>query len=129
MRARRILCSLLAGKLTRRRRYVFMNLETFEETRLTKSDWAKYLKEGMNVTLLTWNGMVIDVEVPNSVTLKVIETGGNDKGNSVSGSTKPATLETGAVVQVPMFISTGEEVTVDTRDGTYLSRSGGPSFS
>ena len=57
-----------------------------------------------------------------------MDTGGSDKGNSVSGSSKPATLETGAVIQVPMFISVGEDVMVDTREGSYLSRSGGASF-
>lgn len=63
-----------------------MNLETFEETRLPKDDaWAKFLKEGMNVNVLTWNGRVIDVEVANSVVLKVVDTAGGDKGNTQSG--------------------------------------------
>jgi len=109
--------------------YVFMNLETFEEIRLPRDDaWAKYLKEGMNVSVLTWNGRVIDVECPNSVVLKVVDTAGSEKGNTVSGASKPATLETGAVINVPMFINVGEEILVDTRNDIYLSRSGGASF-
>lgn len=104
-----------------------MNLDTFEETRMARDDsWAKFLKEGMQVQVLTWNGRVIDVEVPNTVTLKVVDTAGSDKGNTASGgASKPATLETGAVVQVPMFITTGEDIVVDTRQSIYLSRPSG----
>jgi len=109
--------------------YVFMNLDSFEETRLPKDDaWAKYLKEGANVNLLTWNGKVIDVETPNNVVLKVIDTAGSDKGNTKDGGSKAATLETGAVIQVPLFINVGEEIMVDTRQDLYLSRVGGASF-
>jgi elongation factor P len=111
----------------------------------------------MNVSVLTWNGRVIDVECPNSVVLKVVDTAGSEKGNTVSGASKPATLETGAVINVvraapptsaaapaadaltflstppdsrpqPMFINVGEEILVDTRNDIYLSRSGGASF-
>jgi elongation factor P len=80
------------------------------------------------VTLLTWNGKVIDVETPNNVVLKVVDTAGSDKGNTKDGGSKAATLETGAVIQVPMFINVGEEIMVDTRNDLYLSRQGGASF-
>ena len=65
---------------------------------------------------------VIDVELPAAVQLKVVDTTGSEKGNTVSGGTKAATLETGAVIQVPMFINVDDLITVDTRSGEYLSR-------
>jgi translation elongation factor P len=103
--------------------YVFMDNETYEETRVPRDDsWAKFLKEGMGVSVLLWDGRVISVDLPNTVELEVVETDPNVKGNTVSGGSKPATLETGAVVQVPLFISVGEKIKVDTRESTYLSR-------
>ncbi|PSC73370.1 Elongation factor P [Micractinium conductrix] len=104
--------------------YVFMDMQSYEETRITKDeDWAKYLKEGMDVGVLLWNGKVISVEVPNTVELEVVETDPGVKGNTAgSGGSKPATLETGAVIQVPLFISTGERIKVDTRTDSYLQR-------
>lgn len=103
---------------------VFMDMSTYEETRLTKdpSSWGKYLKEGMDVQLLFWNGKVITVDLPSSVELEVTETDPGVRGNTASGGSKPATLETGAVVQVPLFINQGERIKVDTRTDSYLSR-------
>ncbi|GFR46260.1 hypothetical protein Agub_g7812 [Astrephomene gubernaculifera] len=103
--------------------YVFMDTETYEETRLKKDDWAQYLKEGTTVQLLFYNGKVISVDIPQFMDLKVVATSPNVKGNTVSGGSKPATLETGAVVSVPLFINEGEILKIDTRTGAYLSRS------
>lgn len=103
--------------------YVFMDMTTYEETRVRKDDsWAKYLKEGMDVSVLLWNGKVISVDIPNTVELEIVETDPGVKGNTASGGSKPATLETGAVIQVPLFIQQGERIKVDTRSDSYLSR-------
>ncbi len=103
--------------------YVFMDMSTYEETRVKYDEsWAKYMKEGMDVSVLVWNGNVISVDVPNTVELLVTETDPGVKGNTAQGGSKPATLETGAVVQVPLFIQQGEKIKVDTRTDTYLSR-------
>ena len=105
--------------------YVFMNMTSFEETRLTSDQIgqsSKYLKEGMEVNVVSWNGKVLEVELPISVTLKVSETDPGVKGDTASGGTKPAILETGAQVMVPLFISVGEMIKVDTRNDSYLGR-------
>lgn len=105
--------------------FVFMDLSTYEETRLNESDVGnktKWLKEGMDCNLLLWNGKVIDVDLPTTVKLKVVDVDPGLKGDTVQGGTKPATLETGAVVNVPLFINVGEEILVDTRSGQYMSR-------
>ena len=105
--------------------YVFMNMTSFEETRLTTDQIgqsSKYLKEGMEVNVVSWNGKVLEVELPISVTLKVAETDPGVKGDTASGGTKPAILETGAQVMVPLFISVGEMIRVDTRNDSYLGR-------
>ena len=103
--------------------YVFMDMESYEETRVKVDDsWGKYLKEGMDVSVLLWNGKVISVDIPNAVELEVVATDPGVKGNTAQGGSKPATLETGAVVQVPLFIQIGEKIKVDTRTDTYLNR-------
>jgi len=105
--------------------YVFMNMSSFEETRLTSDQIGqscKYLKEGMEVNVVSWNGRVLEVELPISVSLKVTETDPGVKGDTASGGTKPAILETGAQVMVPLFISVGEMIRVDTRNDSYLGR-------
>ena len=105
--------------------YVFMDMISFEETRLTSEQigkGAKYLKEGMEVNVIFHNGKVLEVELPISITLKVTETDPGVKGDTASGGTKPAILETGAQVMVPLFISVGEMIKVDTRNDTYLGR-------
>ena len=105
--------------------YVFMDMNSFEETRLSAEQigkGSKYLKEGMDVTVIFHNGKVLEVELPISITLKVAETDPGVKGDTASGGTKPAILETGAQVMVPLFISVGEMIKVDTRNDSYLGR-------
>jgi len=106
--------------------YVFMDNEDYEQISLPKSELGeqttKYLKEGMEVEALTHNGMVLGIELPFFMTLEVVETDPGLRGDTASGGSKPATLETGAVVQVPLFISVGDKIKVDTRTDTYLER-------
>ncbi len=105
--------------------YVFMDMTSFEETRLSIDQigkGAKYLKEGMEVNVIYYNGKVLEVELPITITLKVKETDPGVKGDTASGGTKPAILETGAQVMVPLFISVGEIIKVDTRNDSYLGR-------
>jgi elongation factor P len=105
--------------------FVFMDMENFEEARLNEAeigDKAKYLKEEMEVNILFWNDTILDVELPTSVVLEVVETDPGVKGDTATGGTKPATLETGAQIMVPLFISIGEKVKVDTRNDSYLGR-------
>jgi elongation factor P len=105
--------------------YVFMDMASYEETRLTADDIGsqrKYLKEGMEVTVVTHNNKPLEVELPNSVVLQVTQTDPGVKGDTATGGTKPAILETGAQVMVPLFISIGDKVKVDTRSDSYLGR-------
>jgi elongation factor P len=105
--------------------FVFMDMETYEESRLSASqigDRVKYLKDGMEVNVIRWGEQVLEVELPNSVALEVIQTDPGVRGDTATGGTKPATVETGATVMVPLFISTGERIRVDTRDDKYLGR-------
>ena len=104
---------------------VFMEMETYEEVRLTAAeigDQVKYLKEEMSVSVVTWNGQIMEVELPNSIVLEVTQTDPGVKGDTATGGTKPAILETGAQVMVPLFISIGERIKVDTRTDAYLGR-------
>jgi len=106
-------------------RYVFMDMETFEESSLAAQeigDGVKYLKEGMEANVLFWGDQVIEVELPNSVTLEIIETDPGVKGDTATGGTKPAIVETGAQVMVPLFITVGERIRIDTREDKYLGR-------
>ena len=82
----------------------------------------RFLRENVDVTIVFHDGTPIGVELPNSVDLRVVETAPGFRGDTVTGGTKPATLETGAVVQVPLFVGTGETVRIDTRTGTYIER-------
>lgn len=105
--------------------FVFMDMETFEEINLTEAqigDRGKYLREEMEVNILYWNETVLDVELPTSVVLEVTETDPGVKGDTATGGTKPAILETGAQIMVPLFITIGEKIKVDTRTDTYLGR-------
>lgn len=105
--------------------FVFMDMETFEENRLNEDqigDRVKYLSEGMEVNVVTWNDQVLEVELPNSVVLEVVETDPGVKGDTATGGTKPATVSTGAQVMVPLFISVGERIKIDTRNDSYLGR-------
>ncbi len=108
----------------------FMDPETYEQTALEESVLVSalpFLKENMTVRFKTLEGRVIGVELPDTVDLEIVETEPGLRGDTVSGATKPATLETGYVVQVPLFIETGEVVKVNTRTGEYLGRAGGAS--
>ena len=105
--------------------FVFMDMTSYEETQLTAKqigESRKYLKEGMEVNVVSWNEKPIEVELPNSVVLEIKETDPGVKGDTASGGTKPAILETGAQVMVPLFISIGEKIRVDTRNDSYLGR-------
>jgi len=105
--------------------YVFMDMGTYEETRLTApqiGDQRKYLKEGMEVSVISHDGKPLEVELPNSVTLEVTQTDPGVKGDTATGGTKPAIVETGAQVMVPLFISIGEKIRIDTRSDSYLGR-------
>ncbi|MFW5697486.1 MAG: elongation factor P [Fimbriimonadaceae bacterium] len=102
---------------------VLMDLETYEQIPVEREDFgeaAKYLKEEMEVTALVVDGEVMGYDVPNTVELKVTETDPGFKGDTVSGSNKPATTESGAVVQVPFHINVDDVIKVDTRTGDYL---------
>jgi elongation factor P len=105
--------------------YVFMDMESYEEARLKGDEigpGVKYLKEEMEVNVITWKNQVLEVELPNSVILEVTQTDPGVKGDTATGGTKPAIVETGAQVMVPLFISIGERIKVDTRSDTYLGR-------
>jgi elongation factor P len=105
--------------------YFFMDTETYEQPGLSKDllgESAQFLKENIFAELLTYEGQPIEVELPTTVDLKVAETAPGFKGDTASGGGKPATLETGVVITVPFFVSVGDTVRVDTRDGTYVTR-------
>jgi elongation factor P len=105
--------------------YHFMETETYEQFALPRDfvgEAAKWLKENDMATVQIAGGEMIGVEAPMFVDLEVAETDPGFKGDTVQGGTKPATLETGAVVPVPMFINTGDKIRVDTRDGHYITR-------
>ena len=105
--------------------FVFMDLEDYDQVYISEKDVgeaAKFLKENLNVYVLYNKGKVIGIELPNIVELKVVETEPGVKGDTVGTATKPATLETGAVIQVPLFIDKGDIIKVDTRTGKYVER-------
>jgi elongation factor P len=105
--------------------FVFMDTEHFEQTHVSEAalrNGAKWLKEGDTIDLVFHRDQVVDVNLPPSVELEIAETEPGIQGDRVSGATKPATLETGATVNVPLFINVGERVKVDTRSGEYISR-------
>ncbi|MDD2443052.1 MAG: elongation factor P [Desulfotomaculaceae bacterium] len=105
--------------------YNFMDMESYEQTSMTAGqlgDAVKYLKEDMVIQVLTFQGKSIGVDFPNFVELEVIETSPGIKGDTASGGSKPATLETGAVVQVPFFVNVGDKLQIDTRTGNYIKR-------
>lgn len=105
--------------------YHLMNTETYDQVSVTRDligPPVKYLKDGMEVTVVDYDGTIIGVEVPFFVELEIAQTDPGVRGDTASGGSKPATLETGAVVQVPFFINVGDKVKVDTRTDTYLER-------
>jgi len=105
--------------------YTFMDTESFEQIALSSADigdGVRFLKENMICHVVLFKGSSIGVELPNSVNLKIIETDPGFKGDTATGGNKPAKLETGAVVKVPLFIEEGSIITVDTRTGLYVGR-------
>ena len=105
--------------------YHFMDSESYEQLELTADDigdGVKFLKDGQELEMLMHNGNLVTVELPIAVQLEVVQTEPGFKGNTATGGTKPATMETGVVVQVPLFISAGEILKVDTRDGSYIEK-------
>lgn len=105
--------------------FFVMDSQTYEQLSLTGSqigEKVKFLKENLEIDILFYNKKPMGLELPVFVTLKVAQTVPGVKGDTVSGGTKPATLETGAQVQVPLFINVGDTVKVDTRTGEYITR-------
>lgn len=105
--------------------YTFMDNETYEQVTLPAARIEReiqFLKENMNVNMIIVKGETIGVELPNTVELEVVETEPGIKGDTASGGSKPATLETGLTVQVPFFINVGDKLIIDTRKEEYVSR-------
>ena len=105
--------------------YHFMNVETFDQIALNSDDVGdslKFVKENEMVKICSHNGNVFAVEAPLFVELEIIDTEPGFKGDTATGATKPATVETGAVVNVPLFVEQGNKINIDTRTGEYLSR-------
>ncbi len=105
--------------------YYFMDMETYEQVPVSASvlsDSFKFVKEEMICKILSYKGNIFGVEPPNFVELVVTHTDPGFKGDTATNATKPATLETGAEIKVPLFIDEGEKIQVDTRTGEYMSR-------
>lgn len=105
--------------------FVFMDADTGEQITVPGDkvgDDAKWLSDGMKVDVTLFNGLAIGVSLPSHVVLQIVGSEPGVKGDTASGATKPATLSTGAVVNVPLFVQEGEWVKIDTREGTYLER-------
>ena len=105
--------------------YVFMNNQTYDQMHVAPTalgDAADYMIEGMTAQVAFHDGEIIGVEIPASVELTIAQTEPGVQGDRVSGARKPATLETGVVVQVPLFVEPGDKIKVDTRSGEYITR-------
>lgn len=105
--------------------HVFMDNETYDQIELPAKQIEyelKFLKENMEVSIMMYQNETIGVELPNTVTLEVTETEPGIKGDTASGGTKPATVETGLTVQVPFFVNEGDKLIINTTDGSYVSR-------
>ena len=105
--------------------FVMVDLESYEQISVAADkigEGVKYLKENMNVAILLHGTNIIGIDIPNFVELEVVDTPPAEKGNTAQGGTKPATLETGAVVNVPFFVTNGTIIRVDTRTNEYLDR-------
>ncbi|RFU65663.1 elongation factor P [Peribacillus glennii] len=105
--------------------HVFMDNESYEQIELPASSIErelKFLKENMEVYIMTFQSETLGVELPNTVELEVTETEPGIKGDTASGGTKPATLETGLTVQVPFFVNQGDRLIINTTEGSYVSR-------
>ena len=105
--------------------YYFMDTRSYEQTYIGEKvlgEQKSFLKENVNASILFYNGKAIGVSLPNSVDLRVVKCDPGARGDTVSGAMKPAVLETGYQVQVPLFINEGDVLKIDTRDGKYLTR-------
>ena len=105
--------------------YYFMDPETYDQVMINKEiigDNMKFVKENEEVKVVSYNGSVFAIEPPLFVELEVTETEPGFAGNTAQGATKPATVETGATIQVPLFVNIGDKVKIDTRTSEYLSR-------
>ncbi|NMO96869.1 elongation factor P [Paenibacillus lemnae] len=105
--------------------HVFMDNETYDQFSLTSEqlEWElNFLRENMNVNIISYQGEILGINLPNSVELKVVETEPGIKGNTATGATKSAKVETGLSVQVPLFINEDDVLLIDTREGKYISR-------
>jgi elongation factor P len=105
--------------------YYFMDNETYDQIEIGAEqigELAKWLKEGEDVTVVSYEGQLIGIEVPNTVIREVIETDPGLRGDTATGGTKPAVIEGGATVMVPLFVQQGEKIKVDTRSGEYVER-------
>jgi elongation factor P len=105
--------------------YIFMDTETYEQTHLAHEivdNVADLMKENEIVTVLVGDGAPLTIELPNHVDLKIVEADPGVRGDTATGGTKPARVESGAVIQVPLFVARGETIRIDTRTREYLSR-------
>jgi len=105
--------------------YYFMDTESYEQTAINASDIGdtlKFVKENEMVKVLSHEGVVFGIEPPTFVVLQITETEPGFRGDTATGATKPATVETGAIINVPLFLSSGESIKIDTRTGEYLGR-------
>lgn len=105
--------------------YTFMDNETFDQLELSKDqlgDALNFLMENMTVKVVIYEGRILGVELPNTVEMKVVETDPGIRGDTATGGSKPAKMETGYVVRVPLFINEGDTLRIDTRSGDYIER-------
>lgn len=105
--------------------YIFMDTQDYEQIPVSEEqlgDGKKFLVENMEVSILFFKGEIMGVDLPGQVVLEVVETEPGIKGDTASGGTKPATLETGAVVRVPFFINVGDKLRINTKNGDYIER-------
>ncbi|GGA68171.1 elongation factor P [Ornithinibacillus halotolerans] len=105
--------------------HAFMDTASYEQIELTSTQIEyelKFIKENMEVQMIQYQGEILGIDLPNNVTLEVVETEPGIKGDTASGGSKPATLETGLVVQVPFFVNVGDKLVINTSDGKYVSR-------
>ena len=105
--------------------YTFMNMNTYEQVELAKSQMeyeSKFLKEGLEVLIFFYESEMLGIELPEKIDYKIIATEPAVKGNTATNATKDATIETGMLVRVPLFIEQDEEIIVSTKDGKYVSR-------
>ncbi len=105
--------------------YVFMDMEDYEQRELTRETLGrnvKWLKEGETVRFALYKGKIVDLEVPRTVDRRIVQTDPGLRGDTAQGGSKPATIEGGAIVQVPLFVQTGDVIRVDTESGEYVGR-------